>query len=221
MNCRCWAATVFAFQFSLTLALIQFLSPRLPKLHSVARLPPTREMLRSPPTAVSGMRLGMSCSNYFSAWFPWVATNPHQNAFSQIASWLFWHSVSFCRNYTYYILGRYPIFDSIFLGVCRSYIVFCNSGLRWSAYSSCVLQFRVALVCVFLLCFAIQVCAGLRILIMVCNSGLRRSQLNQHTQKIDHISMDDEHAITELNLTESLVTKSHTNAKNETNNQTY
>ena len=39
----------------------------------------------------------------------------------------------------------------------------------------CVLQFRVALVCVFFLCFAIQVCARLRILIVVCNSGLRRS----------------------------------------------
>ena len=41
----------------------------------------------------------------------------------------------------------------------RIRIVFCNSGLRWSAYSYCVLQFRVALVCAFLLCFAIQGCA--------------------------------------------------------------
>ena len=72
---------------------------------------------------------------------------------------------------------------------CGSYIVFCNSGLRWSAYSYCVLQFRVALVCVFLLCFAIQGCAGLRVLLcfaiqgcaglrilfVFCNSGLRWS----------------------------------------------
>ena len=54
-------------------------------------------------------------------------------------------------------------------------IVFCNSGLRWSAYSDCVLQFRVAVVCVVLLCFAIQGCAGLRILIVLCKSGLRWS----------------------------------------------
>ena len=53
--------------------------------------------------------------------------------------------------------------------------MFCNSGLRWSAYSYCVLQFRVALVCVFLLCLATQGCAGLRILIAICNSGLRWS----------------------------------------------
>ena len=53
---------------------------------------------------------------------------------------------------------------------CRSYIVVCNSCLRWSAYSSRVLQLRVALVhvvrvvlvCVVLLCFATQGCAGLR-----------------------------------------------------------
>ena len=37
----------------------------------------------------------------------------------------------------------------------------------------CVLQFRVALVCVLLLCFATQGCAGLRHLIMFCTSGLR------------------------------------------------
>ena len=54
-------------------------------------------------------------------------------------------------------------------------IVFCNSRLRWSAYSHCVLQVRVAVVCVVLLCFAIQGCAGLRILIVFCNSGLRWS----------------------------------------------
>ena len=74
--------------------------------HSCIRdctLPRHREMLGGQPPAVSGMRLGMSCSNYFSAWFPWVATNPHQNAFSQIASWLLWHSVSFCRNYLLYL----------------------------------------------------------------------------------------------------------------------
>ena len=58
---------------------------------------------------------------------------------------------------------------------CRSHIVFCNSGLRWSACSYCVLQFNVALVCVFLLCFVIQGCAGLRILIVFCNSGWRWS----------------------------------------------
>ena len=71
----------------------------------------------------------------------------------------------------------------------RILMVFCNSGLRRSAFSYCVLQFRVALVCVFLLCFAtqgllvcvfflcfaIQGCAGLRILIVFCNSGLRWS----------------------------------------------
>ena len=51
-------------------------------------------------------------------------------------------------------------------------IVFCISGLRWSAYSYCALQLRVALVCVFLLCFATQGCAGLRILILLCISGL-------------------------------------------------
>ena len=55
----------------------------------------------------------------------------------------------------------------------RILIVFCNSGLRWSACSYGVLQFRVALVCVFLLCFAIQGCTGLHILIVFCNSGLR------------------------------------------------
>ena len=54
-------------------------------------------------------------------------------------------------------------------------IVFCNSGLRWSAYCYCLLQLRVALVCVFLLCFAIQGCAGLRTLIVFCNSGFRWS----------------------------------------------
>ena len=52
-------------------------------------------------------------------------------------------------------------------------IVFCNSGLPWSAYSYCVLQFRVPLVCVVLLRFALQGCAGLRALIVFCNSGLR------------------------------------------------
>ena len=57
----------------------------------------------------------------------------------------------------------------------RILIVFCNSGLRWSAYSYCDLQLRVALVRVFLFCFAIQGCAGLRILIVFCNSGLRWS----------------------------------------------
>ena len=51
----------------------------------------------------------------------------------------------------------------------------CNSGLRWSAYSYCALQLRVALVCVFLFCFASQGCPGLRILIVFCNSGLRWS----------------------------------------------
>ena len=56
---------------------------------------------------------------------------------------------------------------------CGSYIVFCNSG--WSAYSYCVLQFRVALVSVVLLCFAIQGCAGLCILFAFCKSGLRSS----------------------------------------------
>ena len=50
-----------------------------------------------------------------------------------------------------------------------------SMGLRWSAYSDRALQVRVALVCVFLLCFAIQGCAGLRILIASCNSGLRLS----------------------------------------------
>ena len=54
-------------------------------------------------------------------------------------------------------------------------IVFCNSELRWSAYSYCVLQFRVAAVCVVLLCFASQGCAGLHILIVFCKSGLRWS----------------------------------------------
>ena len=57
----------------------------------------------------------------------------------------------------------------------RSLIVFCKSGLRWSAYSYCALQVRVALLCVVLLYFAIQGCAGLRILIVFCNSGLRWS----------------------------------------------
>ena len=52
-------------------------------------------------------------------------------------------------------------------------IVFCISGLRWSAYSFCALQLRVALVCVVFLCFATQGCAGLRILFVLCNSGLR------------------------------------------------
>ena len=55
----------------------------------------------------------------------------------------------------------------------RILIVFCNSGLRWSAYSYCVLHLRVALVCVFLLCFVSRGCAGPRILIVFCNSGLR------------------------------------------------
>ena len=36
----------------------------------------------------------------------------------------------------------------------------------------CVLQFRVALVCALLLCFVTQGCAGLRILIVFCNSWL-------------------------------------------------
>ena len=57
----------------------------------------------------------------------------------------------------------------------RIAIVFCNSELRWSAYSHCALQVRVAVVCVFSLCFAVQGCAGLRILIAFCNSGLRWS----------------------------------------------
>ena len=57
----------------------------------------------------------------------------------------------------------------------RILIVFCNSGLRWSAYSYCVLQLRLALVCVFLLCFVTQGCAALRILIVFCDSGLRCS----------------------------------------------
>ena len=54
----------------------------------------------------------------------------------------------------------------------RILIVFCNSGLRWSAYSHCALQVRVVLVCVFLLCFVIHGCAGLRIRFVFCNSGL-------------------------------------------------
>ena len=57
----------------------------------------------------------------------------------------------------------------------RILIVFCNSGLRCSAYSYCVLQLRVVLVCLFVLCFAIQGCVGLGILIVFCNSGLRCS----------------------------------------------
>ena len=57
----------------------------------------------------------------------------------------------------------------------RILIVFCTSGLRWSAYSYCALEFRLALVCVFLLCFATQGCAGLRILIVFSDSGLRWS----------------------------------------------
>ena len=57
----------------------------------------------------------------------------------------------------------------------RILIVFCNSGLRWRAYFYFVLQFRVAQVCVSLLCFAIQGCAGVHILILFCNLGLQRS----------------------------------------------
>ena len=57
----------------------------------------------------------------------------------------------------------------------RSLIVFCISGLRWSAYSYCVLQLRVALVCVAFLCFVTQGCAGLRIFIVFGNPGLRWS----------------------------------------------
>ena len=73
------------------------------------------------------------------------------------------------RNCSAHCNGRVNLFE------CRSYIVFCNSGLRWSAYSYCVLQLRVVLVCVVLLCFASQGCAGLRILLVFCNSGLRWS----------------------------------------------
>ena len=57
--------------------------------------------------------------------------------------------------------------------VCVLFLCFATQGLRWSAYSFCVSQFRVALVCVFFLCFAIQGCAGLRILIAFCNSWLK------------------------------------------------
>ena len=77
------------------------------------------------------------------------------------------------RNCSAHCNGRYTTYEMNF--ECGSYIVFCDSGLRWSAYSYCVLEFRVALVCVFLLCFAIQGWAGLRILIVFCNSGLRWS----------------------------------------------
>ena len=88
------------------------------------------------------------------------------------------------RNCSAHCNGRVNLFE------CRSYIVFCNSGLRWSAYSYCVLQLRgcaglrslivfwhlrVALVCVFCLFFVIQGCAGLCILIVFCISGLRWS----------------------------------------------
>ena len=55
----------------------------------------------------------------------------------------------------------------------RSLIKFCNSGSRWSAYSYCVSQLRVALdalVCVVLLCLATQGCACLRNLIVFCNT---------------------------------------------------
>ena len=59
--------------------------------------------------------------------------------------------------------------------------MFCNSGVRWFVYSYCVLQFRVALVCVFLLCFAIQGCAGLRILNAFCNGQKQTRTLDTHT----------------------------------------
>ena len=36
----------------------------------------------------------------------------------------------------------------------------------------CVLESRVALVCVFLLCFVTHDCAGLRVRIVFCNSGV-------------------------------------------------
>ena len=74
----------------------------------------------------------------------------------------------------------------------RILVVFCDSGLRWFACSFCVLQFRVALVCVFFLCFAprlrinsfcvfcIQRCAGLRILIVFWDSGLRCARLRSN-----------------------------------------
>jgi len=69
---------------------------------------------------------------------------------------------------------RIPIvFCNSGLRCLRILFAFCYSGLRWSASSYCVLQLRVALVCVFLLCFANQGCdAGLRHLIGFCISGL-------------------------------------------------
>ena len=98
--------------------------------------------------------------------------------------------IHFCASsgsclYCYYVLQFRVALVCVFL-LCfaiqgcaglRILIVFCNSGLRWSAYSFCVLQFRFALVSVFLLCFAIQGCAGLRILLVFCNSGLRWSRI--------------------------------------------
>ena len=45
----------------------------------------------------------------------------------------------------------------------------------WMSQLHCVLESRVALVCVFLLCFVTHDCAGLRILIVFCISGLRWS----------------------------------------------
>ena len=75
-------------------------------------------------------------------------------------SGLRWSAFSYCASH---------------LRVARIHVVFCTSGLRWSAYSYCVLQLRVALVGVIFLCFALQSCAGQRILFVFCISGLRWS----------------------------------------------
>ena len=50
-----------------------------------------------------------------------------------------------------------------------------NEMELWMSQLHCVLESRVALVCVFLLCFVTHDCAGLRILIAFCISGLRWS----------------------------------------------
>ena len=56
--------------------------------------------------------------------------------------------------------------------VCVVFLCFATQGCA-GLRSLSVLQLRVALVCVVLLCLATQGCAGLRIFIVFCNSGLR------------------------------------------------
>ena len=58
--------------------------------------------------------------------------------------------------------------------VCVICLRFASQGCAGLRINS-VLQFRVALVWVFLWCFASQGCSGLRIPIALCNSGLRWS----------------------------------------------